>query len=80
MSDELLLQTQDVASSGAEVDELTITRSVLSERRSHEKAVGRRLKGFKGSSSSTAASRDLELHPPVPLTRSLLMFKHSALL
>ncbi|KAL5567246.1 hypothetical protein UlMin_030410 [Ulmus minor] len=54
---ELQSQTQEAASLGAEVDEHAVTRKVLGERRSHEKGVGRKLKGFSGSTSSTAGSR-----------------------
>ena len=57
MSEELQSQTQQAASSGAEVDEHAITRSVLGEQRGHEKAIGRILKSIKSSSSSTTASR-----------------------
>ena len=41
MSEELQSQAQEATSSGAELDEHTITRSVIGERRGHEKAVGR---------------------------------------
>ena len=47
---------QEAASSGAEIDEHTITRRLLGERRGHERAVGRKLKGVRSSTSSTAAS------------------------
>jgi len=54
--DELQSQTQEAASSGAEVDEHAITKRVLGERRGHVKVFGRKLKGDESSSSSTVAS------------------------
>ncbi len=51
-------QTQEAASSGAEVDEHAVTRKVLGQRRGHEKGVGRKLMDRRsGSTSSTAGSR-----------------------
>ena len=44
------------ASLGAEVDEHVVTRRVLGERRGHQRAVGRLLKGARSSYSSTAVS------------------------
>ena len=56
MSDELQSQTQEAVSSGAEVDKHIITKRVLGKRRGHVKGVGRKVKGVKSSTSSTAAS------------------------
>ena len=56
LEEELQSQTQEAASSGAKVDEHAITRKVLRERRGHEKGVGRKLKGFGDSTSSTTSS------------------------
>ena len=57
LEEELQTQTQEATSSGTEVDERAVTRRVLRERHGHEKGVGRILKGFSGSTSSTAVSR-----------------------
>ena len=48
---------QEVASSGAEVDEHAVTRRVLGGRRGHQRAVGRLLRGEGSSFASTAASQ-----------------------
>ena len=56
LSNELHSQTQEAASSGAEVDEHAITRRVLGERCGHVIAVGRKLKAIRTSTSSTATS------------------------
>ena len=56
LTHELESQTQEAASSGAEVDEHAVTRRVLGERHDQERAVGRKLKGVGSSTSSTAAS------------------------
>ena len=57
LEEELQSQTQEAAPLGAKVDEHAVTRKVLGERRGHEKGVGRKLKGFGGSTSSIAGSR-----------------------
>ena len=57
LEEELQIQTQEAASSGAEVDEHAVTRKVLGERRGHEKGVGHKLKGLDDSTSSTTGSR-----------------------
>ncbi|KAL5580670.1 hypothetical protein UlMin_013112 [Ulmus minor] len=49
-------QTQEATSSGAEVDEHEMTRRVLGERRGHQRAVGRLLRGDRSSFATTAAS------------------------
>ena len=50
---ELEAQTQEAASSGAEVDEHAVTRRVSG----HQRAVGRLLRGDGSSFASTAASQ-----------------------
>ena len=55
--DELQSETQEAASSGAEVDEHAITTRVHGEWHSHVRSVGRKLKGVINSTSSTAASQ-----------------------
>ena len=49
-------QTQEAASSGAEVDEHEVTLLVLGERRGHQRAIGRLLRGDGSSFATTAAS------------------------
>ena len=56
LSDEFQSQTQEAASSSAEVDEHAVTRRVLGERHGHVRVVGKKVKGIKSSTSSTAAS------------------------
>ena len=56
LTQELKFQTQEVAFSGAEVDEHAVTRHVLGERRGHERAIGRKLKCVGSSIFSTVAS------------------------
>ncbi|KAL5570056.1 hypothetical protein UlMin_026631 [Ulmus minor] len=56
LTQELEAQTQEAASSGAEVDEHAVTRRVLGERRGHQRAVGRLLRGDGSSFASTATS------------------------
>ena len=53
---ELETQTQEAASSGVEVDEHEVTRRVLGERRGHQRAIGRLLRGEGSSFATTAAS------------------------
>ena len=53
---ELESQTQEAASSGAEVDEHVVTRRVLGERRGHQRAIGKLLKGARSSFATTPAS------------------------
>ena len=57
LEEELQSQTQEVASSGAELDEHVVTRRVLGERCGRERGVGCKLKALSGSASSTAGSR-----------------------
>ena len=45
LTQELESKTQEAASSGAKVDKHEVTRRVLGERRGHQRAVGRLLKG-----------------------------------
>ena len=56
LTQELESQTQQAASSGAEVDEHEVTRRVLGERRGHQRAVGKLLKGARSSFATIAAS------------------------
>ncbi|KAL5544807.1 hypothetical protein UlMin_008591 [Ulmus minor] len=56
LTQELEAQSQEATSSGAEVDEHEVTRRVLGERRGHQRAVGRLLRGDGSSFASTAAS------------------------
>ncbi|KAL5569268.1 hypothetical protein UlMin_025843 [Ulmus minor] len=56
LAQELETQTQEAASSGAEVDEHEVTRRVLGERRGHQRAIGRLLRGDGSSFATTAAS------------------------
>ena len=72
LTGELESQTQEAASSGAKADEHAIIRSLLGERRSHIRAVGRKVKGVGSPTASTAASHAhlyLNLHPLVPVIR-----------
>ncbi|KAL5575965.1 hypothetical protein UlMin_017664 [Ulmus minor] len=56
LAHELETQTQEAASSSAEVDEHEVTRRVLGERRGHQRAIGRLLRGDGSSFATTAAS------------------------
>ncbi|KAL5551615.1 hypothetical protein UlMin_001791 [Ulmus minor] len=56
LTQELETQTQEAASSSVEVDEHEVTRRVLGERRGHQRAVGRLLRGDGSSFATTAAS------------------------
>ncbi len=53
---ELETQTQEAVSSGTEVDEHAVTRSVLGERRGHIRAVGRKIRGVDGSTTASHAT------------------------